>query len=140
MILSRLVRHATLLICFERIDWSLAIGYLVSITPTLQLLIQTLNVKKNYQIKWYGQGRHKRLQWISFQLTVLLKIFIHMDNANSLWKSELAELFQISCFCGRSLVVIIGCGDFLSLNPCIIRVSLSTIFVFLHLDLGVLWL
>ena len=140
MILSRLVRHATLLICFERIDWSLAIGYLVSITPTLQLLIQTLNVKKNYQIKWYGQGRHKRLQWISFQLTVLLKICIHMDNANSLWKSKLAELFQISCFCGRSLVVIIGCGNFLSLNPCIIRVSLSTIFVFLHLDLGVLWL
>ena len=138
MILSRLVRHATLLICFERIDWSLAIGYLVSITPTLQLLIQTLNVKKNYQIKW--EGRRRRLQWTSFQLAVLLKLFIHMTFTNSLWKSEWAELFQISCCCKRLLIVIIGCGNFLSLNPYVIRISLLTVFVILHLDLGTLWL
>ena len=45
---------------------------------TPQLLIQTLNVNKNYQIKRYGQGRCRRLLWISFQLTVLFTLFIHM--------------------------------------------------------------
>ena len=45
---------------------------------TPQLLIQTLNVNKNYQIKRYGQGRRRRLLWISFQVTVLFTLFIHM--------------------------------------------------------------
>ena len=150
-------------ICFERFDGGLAIGYLVSTnmasllwtykdekfdtsnfnlmsSRTLQLLIQTLNVNKNYQIKWYGQGRRKKILWISFQLTVLLKFFIRMVFVKSLWKSELTELFWISCFCGRSLVVIIGCENFLSLNLCVIRMSLSTVFVLLHLDSRTLWL
>ena len=64
-------------------------------------------VNKNYQIKWYGQGRRRRLLWISFQLTVLLKLFIHMTFVNnSLWKRELEELFRIPCFWERSLVII----------------------------------
>ena len=138
MILSKLLHHVVLPICFERFDWILAIDYLVSTTSTLQLLIQTLNVKKNYQIKW--EGRRRRLQWTSFQLAVLLKLFIHMTFTNSLWKSEWAELFQISCCCRRLLIVIIGCGNFLSLNPYVIRISLLTVFVILHLDLGTLWL
>ena len=57
---------------------------------TLQFLIQTLNVNKNYQIKSYGQGRRRRLLWISFQLAVLFKLFIHMRFAKSLWKIEQA--------------------------------------------------
>ena len=95
----------TLPICFERLDWSLAVGYLVSTTPTLQLLIETLNVKKNYQIKWYGQERRRGIKWISLQFTVLLKLFIHIAFANSLWKNELVELFQIPFSCRGSLVV-----------------------------------
>ena len=130
----------TLPICFERLDWSLAIGYLVSATPALQLLIETLNVKKNYQIKWYGQERRRGIKWISLQFTVLLKLVIHIGFANSLWKNELVELFQITCSCGRSLVVIIGCGNFQSLSLYVIRMSLSTIFVLLHVDSGTLWL
>ena len=74
---------------------------------TLQFLIQTLNVNKNYHIKSYGQGRRRRLLWISFQLAVLFKLFIRMRFAKSLWKIELAELFRILCSCGRLLVVII---------------------------------
>ena len=109
-------------------------------SKTLQFLIQTLNVNKNYQIKWYNQERRRRLLWISFQLTVLLKLFIHMTFLKSLWKSELAELFRISCSCERSLVVIIGCENFLSLNLYIIRMSLSTVFVLLHLNSRTLWL
>ena len=95
----------TLAICFERLDWSLAVGYLVSTTPTLQLLIETLNVKKNYQIKWYGQERRRGTKWVSLQFTVLLKLFIHIAFANSLWKKELVVLFQIPCSCRGSLVV-----------------------------------
>ena len=140
MILSRLFRHVTLPVCFERFEWSLAIAYLTSTTPTLQRLIQTHNAKKNYQIKWYGQGRRRRLQWVSFQLTALLKLFIHMAFANSLWKNELAQLFQISCSYRRSPGVIIGCGTFRLLNPYVIRISLSTVFVLLYLDSGTLWL
>ena len=140
MILSRLFCHVTLPLCYEGFGWRLAMGYLPSTTPTLQILIKTLNIKKNYQIKWYRQGRQSRLQWISFYLTVLLKLFVDMAFANSLRKSVLTELFQISCSCERSLVVIIGCGNFLSLNPYVIRMSLWTVFVLLHLDSGTLWL
>ena len=129
MILSRLFPHVMIPICYERFGWRLTIGYLVSTSPTLQILIKTLNIKKNYQRKWYRQGRHRRLQWISFYLAVLLKLFIHMAFANSLRKSVVTELFQISCFCERSLVVIIGCRNFLSLNPYVIRMSLWTVFV-----------
>ena len=143
----------TLPICFERFDWRLSCLYKHGQSPlnlrrrkiqyeqcylmfsrTLQLLIETLNVNKNDQIKWYGQGRRRRLLWISFQLTVLLKLFIHMTFVKSLWKSELAELFRIPCSCRRSLVVIEGCENFLSLNLYVIRMSLSTVFVLLHLD------
>ena len=81
-------------------------------------LTETLNVNKNYQIKWYGQERHRRL--------VLLKLLIHMVFANSLWKSEQTEQT--------------GCGNFLSLNLYVIRMSLSTAFVFLYLDSETLWL
>ena len=95
---------------------------------TLQLLIPTLNVNKNYQIKWYGQGRRRRLLWISFQLVVSLKLFIHMTFAKSLWKSGLAELFRITCSCERLLFVIIDYENFLSLNLHVIRMSLSMIF------------
>ena len=49
-------------------------------------------------------------------------------------KSELAELFRIPCSCGRSLVVIEGCENFLSLNLYVIRMSLSAVSVLLHLD------
>ena len=56
------------------------------------------------------------------------------------WKSELAELFRIPCSCGRSLVVIKGCENFLSLNLYVIRMSLSTVFVLLQLDSQTLWL
>ena len=28
--------------------------------------------------KWFGQGRRRRLLWVSFQLSVLLKLFIHI--------------------------------------------------------------
>ena len=62
------------------------LSYVQQSCPTLQLLIQALNVNKNYQIKWYGQGRCRRLPWISFQLSVLLKLFIHMTSSNSLKK------------------------------------------------------
>ena len=62
------------------------LSYVQQNCPTLQLLIQALNVNKNYQIKWYGQGRCRRLPWISFQLSVLLKLFIHMTSSNSLKK------------------------------------------------------
>ena len=129
---SRLFRHVTLLTSFKRFDWSLAIGYLVSINMASLLWtyedkkFNTINVilcpaglsnslsfdtnsyvNKNYQIKWYGQGRRRRLLWISFQLTVLLKLFIHRTFVNnSLWKRELAELFRIPCFWERSLVII----------------------------------
>ena len=92
---------------------------------TPQLLIQTLNVNKNYQIKRYGQGRRRRPLWISIQLTVLLTLFIHMTFAKSLWKSELAELFRIPCSCRRSFVVIKGCDSFLSLNLYVIKMSLE---------------
>ena len=95
---------------------------------TLQFLIQTLNVNKNYQIKSYGQGRRRRLLWISFQFAVLFELFIHMRFAKSLWKIELAELFRIHCSCGRLLVVIIDCENFLSLNLQVIRTSLSITF------------
>ena len=107
---------------------------------TLQLLIQILNVDKNYQIKWYGQGRRRRLLWISFQLAVLLKIFIRMTFTRSLWKGGLAELFRIPYFCGRSLVLIIGCENFLSLNLYVIRMYLSIVFFLLHVDSKTLWL
>ena len=93
-----------------------------------QLLIQTLNVDKNYKIKWYGQGRRRRLLWISFQLAVSLKIFIQMAFSRSLLKSGLAELLRIPYFCRRSLVLIIGCKDFLSLNLYVIRMYLSIVF------------
>ena len=63
------------------------------------------NVNKKYQIKWCCQGRHGRLLWNSFQLTVLFKLFIHITFINSLWKKELAELFQIPC----SLQVVTCC-------------------------------
>ena len=69
--LSREFRYVTLPICFERFDWSLAIGYVVSTNMAslfwtfadeilamlsyvqqnyvfLELTIQTLNVNKNY--------------------------------------------------------------------------------------------
>ena len=62
------------------------LSYVQQNCPTHQLLIQALNVNKNYQIKWYGQGRCRRLPWISFQLSVLLKLFIHMTSSNSLKK------------------------------------------------------
>ena len=62
------------------------LSYVQQNCPTLQLLIQALNVNKNYQIKWYGQGRCRRLPWIYFQLPVLLKLFIHMTSSNSLKK------------------------------------------------------
>ena len=51
--------------------------YLMS-SRTPQLLIQTLNVNKNYQMERYGQGRRRWFLWISYQLTVLLTLFIHM--------------------------------------------------------------
>ena len=107
---------------------------------TLQLLIQTLNVNRNYQIKWYGQGRHRRLPWISFQLTVLLSFSLKWRFWRVFEKVNFAELFWIPCSCGSSLVVIIGCESFLSLKLYVIRMSLSTVFVLLHLDSQTLWL
>ena len=107
---------------------------------TLQLLIQTLNVNRNYQIKWYGQGRHRRLPWISFQLTVLLSFSLKWRFWRVFEKVNFPELFWIPCSCGSSLVVIIGCESFLSLNLYVIRMSLSTVFVLLHLDSQTLWL
>ena len=65
---------------------------------TPQLLIQTLNVNKNYQIKRYGQGRRRRLLWISFQLTVLLTLFIHMTFAKSLVKKWTGRIVSNSLF------------------------------------------
>ena len=105
-------RHVTLPISFERFDSSLITDYLASTnmecllwtnedyllsSRTLQLLIQSLNINKNYQMKWNGQGRRRRLLWFSFQLTILHKLFIHMTFIKSLWKSELAVLFRIPC-------------------------------------------
>ena len=114
---------ATLLWTYEDENFNTSNVILSMSSRTLQLLIQTLNVNKNNQIKWYGQGRRWRILWISFQLAVLLKLFIHMTFAKSLWKSELAELFRIPCFCQRLLVIIIGYEDFLSLNLHVIRMS-----------------
>ena len=71
--------------------------YLMS-SRTPQLLIQTLNVNKNYQIKRYGQGRRRRPLWISFQLTVLLTLFIHMTFAKSLVKKWTGRIVSNSLF------------------------------------------
>ena len=65
---------------------------------TPQLLTQTLNVNKNYQMKRYGQGRRRRLLWISFQLTVLLTLFIHMTFAKSLVKKWTGRIVSNSLF------------------------------------------
>ena len=119
---------ATLLWTYEDENFNTSNVILSMSSRTLQLLIQTLNVNKNYQIKWYGQGRRRRILWISFQLAVLVKLFIHMTFATSLWKSELAELFRIPCSCGSLLVVIIGWDYFLPLNLHVIRMSLSVVF------------
>ena len=119
---------ATLLWTYEDENFNTSNVILSMSSRTLQLLIQTLNVNKNYQIKWYGQGRRRRILWISFPLAVLLKLFIHMTFAKSLWKSELAELFRIPCSCGSLLVFIIGCDYFLPLNLHVIRMSLSVVF------------
>ena len=119
---------ATLLWTYEGEKFNTSNVILSMSSRTLKLLIETPNVNKNYQVKWYGQGRRRRILWISFHLVVLLKLFIYMTFAKSLWKCELAELFRIPCSCGRLLVVIIGCEDFLSLNLHVIRMSLSIVF------------
>ena len=82
------------------------LSYVQRNSPTFNT--NSYNVNKNYQMKWYGGGRHRRFLWISFQLTALLKLFILMTFVKSLWKSLLAELFRIPFSCGRSLVVIIN--------------------------------
>ena len=119
---------ATLLWTYEDEKFNTSNVILSMSSRTLQPLTQTPNVNKNYQIKWYGQGWRRRLLWISFQLAVLLKLFIHITFSKSLRKSELAELFRIPCSFGRLLVVIIGYEDFLSLNLHIKRMSLSIVF------------
>ena len=60
--------------------------------------------------------------------------FHSQDICQEFVKSELLELFQIPCSCGRSFVVIKRCENFLSLNLYVIRMSLSTVSVILHLD------
>ena len=60
--------------------------------------------------------------------------FHSYDICQEFEKRELAELFQITCPCRRSLVVIKGCENFPSLNLYVIRMSLSTVSVLLHLD------
>ena len=65
--------------------------------------------------------------------SVLLKLFIRI-HLPIVRESEPAEFFRIPYFCGRWLVLIIGCKNFLSLNLYVIRMSLSTVFVLLHLD------
>ena len=97
---------------------------------TLQLLIQTLNANRNYQIKWYGQ--FSLLFYSSFSFTW------HMSKVCE--KRELAKLFRIPCSCGSWLNVIIGCESFLSVNLYVIRMSLSTVFVLLQSDSRTLWL
>ena len=82
------------------------LSYVQRNSPTFDT--NSYNVNKNYQMKWYGGGRHRRFLWISFQLTALLKLFILMTFVKSLWISLLAELFRIPFSCGRSLVVIIN--------------------------------
>ena len=67
---------------------------------TPQLLIQTLNVNKNYQIKRYGQGRRRRLLWISFQLTVLLSNFSFRWHLPRIVSNSLI-LREVTCSCKR---------------------------------------
>ena len=158
MTLSRLLHRVMQLLCFERFSWYLSIGFLslqtwpVSFEPTKtkylilpnsfyvqqnfwqKLLMLIKNNKWNDMVKEDVEDFGRRFP---FHLTVLLKLFIHMTFANSLWKSF--ELFQIPCSCGRSLVGIIWCVNFLWLNLYVRRMSLSTIFLLLHLYLETLW-
>ena len=145
--LSRLFHHVTLTICFERFDWSLAIGFLVSTNMASLLwtyedekfiLAMLSFVQQNSPI--FDDDMINDLvkedveDFYEFHFSLVFYSSFSFTFVKSLWKSELTELFRIPCSCGRSLVVIIGSENFLSLNLYVIRMSLSIVFVLLHLD------
>ena len=74
-------------------------------SPTLQLLIQTLNVNKKHQIKWYYQGRRRKPLGVSFWLPNLFKIFIHMIFFNCLRKVKWQNCFKFLVLAEQLFVV-----------------------------------
>ena len=117
-LLSRLFRHVTLTICFDRFDWSLAIGYLVS--TNMASLLWTHQAEKfnnsnvilcqaelsNFWYKLLMLTEIIKYQMIwSNQLTFLLKLLIHMAFVKSLWKSELENCFEFLVLAGVHLLL-----------------------------------
>ena len=143
-LLSRLFCLMRLTICFDRFDWTLAIGYLVS--TNMASLLWTYQAEKfNTSSVILCQADLSNF-WYKL-LTEIIKYnemvnsaycftqaFHSHDSCQEFMKKWTGKLFRIPCSCGSSLVVIIGCESFLSLNLYIIMMSLSTVFVLLHLD------
>ena len=96
---------ATLLWTYEDKKFNTSNVILSMSSRTLQLLIQTLNVNKNYQIKWYGQGRRRRILWISIHLAVLLKLFIHMTIPRVCEKVNWQNYFEFLVLAGAYLLL-----------------------------------
>ena len=129
--------HVTLPVCFERFDWSLAIDYLVS-TNMASFLWTFEDEKCNTSNVILCPAELPNFWYKLLMLTMSAYCFSHAfhsyDICQEFEKRELAELFQITCPCRRSLVVIKGCENFPSLKLYVIRMSLSTVSVLLHLD------